>query len=94
MRIDLEQQRELYAAHADTAVDALIERITTGRDELIELGMARAFRDVGVHEYGDKTYFISAAQLREETDAELADAIFYEQIRVARDAGTLPPVDD
>jgi len=91
MRIDIEQQRELYAVHAAAAVDALIERITTGRDELIELGHARAFHDVGVHEYGDTTYFISPAQLRDETDAELADAIFYEQIRVARDAGDLPP---
>ena len=80
MRIDIEQQRELYAVHAAAAVDALIE-----------LGHARAFHDVGVHEYGDTTYFISPAQLRDETDAELADAIFYEQIRVARDAGDLPP---
>ena len=90
MRIEIEQQLELYAAHAAAAVDALIERISSGREELIELGKVRAFQDVGVHEYGDKTYFISAGQLRAETDAELADAIFYEQIRVARDAGDLP----
>ena len=91
MRVPLDTQRELYARHAAAAVDHLLARLAARRDELVALGEARAFRDVGVHEYGDSTYHLSPERLAEETDAELADAIFYAQIALARDAGDLPP---
>ncbi len=89
MRVPIDTQRRLYAEHAETAFDALIERMVAERSELIALGAARAFRDVGVHEYGDSTYHKSDEQLADETDAELADAIFYQHIRVAKRLGAL-----
>lgn len=90
MRISIDTQQELYDRHAVRAVDMLIARLATAREELVKLGRTRAFRDVGVHEYGDSTYWISPSELEVETDAELADAIFYEQIKLARTAGDLP----
>lgn len=92
MQVPIETQRQLYTRHAEAAFDGLLQRMNTQRAQLIELGAARAFRDVGVHEYGDSTYHKPTVQLGEETDAELADAIFYEHIRVARQAGDLPHI--
>lgn len=89
MRVPIDTQRKLYAEHAEAAFDALLERLVAERSEFIALGAARAFRDVGVHEYGDATYHKTDAQLAEETAAELADAIFYEHIRVAKRLGAL-----
>jgi hypothetical protein len=91
MHVPIDTQRRLYERHAQAAFDALLARLGEQREELIELGARRAFRDVGVYEYGDATYHKSERQLGEETDAELADAIFYQHIRVARAAGDLTP---
>lgn len=90
MRIPLSTQRELFERHAAAAVDRLLASMDERRDELVRLAAARAFRDVGVHEYGDSTYWLPPDRLAEETDAELADAIFYAQIAIAREAGDLP----
>lgn len=90
VQIPLDMQQRVYADHADAAVDALVARLVAHRAELVALGKARAFRDVGVHEYGDRTYRHDDARLGIECDEELADAIFYEHIRVARAAGDLP----
>ena len=90
MRIELEQQRELYRRHAAEAVTQLVALLQARIDELVELGFERAFDTVGVHEYGDSTYWKSAESLAEEAAAELADAIFYLHIPVAREAGDLP----
>ncbi len=92
MQVPIETQRKLYEQHAESAFDVLLQRMHEHRDRLIALGAARAFRDVGVHEYGDSTYHKPTKQLGDETDAELADAIFYEHIRVARHAGDLPAI--
>lgn len=92
MRIPIERQLELYDQHADAAYDALLVQMHERRDELIALGRERAFRSVGVHQYGDRTYFSDPATLRDEADAELADAIFYVHIPVAINAGDLPEV--
>lgn len=93
MRIELEQQRELYHRHADEAADRLVEVLRARLSELVELGFERAFDTVGVHEYGDSTYWKPDTQLSEEAAAELADAIFYLHIPVAREHGDLPPID-
>lgn len=90
MRVPLEQQREAYRLHAHAATDRLLARLAERRAELVTLGMTRAFDTVGVHEYGDSTYHRSPAELGDETDAELADAIFYAHIELAREAGDLP----
>ena len=90
MRIALDQQRELYRAHADEAADRLVEVLQARLAELVELGFERAFDTVGVHEYGDSTYWKLTDQLAEEAAAELADAIFYLHIPVAREHGDLP----
>ncbi|MCW2927346.1 MAG: hypothetical protein JWM86_1314 [Thermoleophilia bacterium] len=90
MRIPLEQQRELYRQHADEAATRLVEVIRSRMDELVELGFERAFDTVGVHEYGDSTYWKSTASLADEAAAELADAIFYLHIPIARERGSLP----
>lgn len=92
MRISLEQQRTLYRQHADEASTRLVEVLQQRLSELVELGYERAFETVGVHEYGDSTYFKSVEQLAEEAAAELADAIFYLHIPVAREHGDLPSV--
>lgn len=93
MRIPLDQQRELYRRHADEAAQRLVDVLRTRLDELVELGFERAFDTVGVHEYGDSTYWKSTDALAEEAAAELADAIFYLHIPVARERGTLPAPD-
>lgn len=90
MRIPLERQRELYRTHADEAAQQLVEVLRARLDELVELGFERAFDTVGVHEYGDSTYWKPTEALSEEAAAELADAIFYLHIPVARAAGDLP----
>lgn len=92
MRIPLDQQRETYRRHADVAVRRLAQLLDARMDELVELGYRRAFDTVGVHEYGDSTYWKDSDALTEEALAELADAIFYLHIPVARDAGELPPL--
>lgn len=92
MRIPLDRQRDLYGQHAEAAVTALEQLLRERRHELIELGEGRAFEAVGVHEYGDSTYWLGEGRLAEEIEAELADAIFYMQVRLAREAGDLPPV--
>ena len=93
MRIALDQQRELYRTHAAAAADELVRVLQARLAELVELGFERAFDTVGVHEYGDSTYWKSTEQLSEEAAAELADAIFYLHIPIARAAGDLPAPD-
>lgn len=93
MRIGLDQQRELYRRHADEAAVRLVEMLRSRMDELVELGFERAFETVGVHEYGDGTYWKPTATLAEEAAAELADGIFYLHVAVARERGALPSVD-
>ncbi|MCW2920314.1 MAG: hypothetical protein JWL76_188 [Thermoleophilia bacterium] len=90
MRISLDQQRELYRRHANEAAERLVEVLRGRIAELVELGFERAFDTVGVHEYGDSTYWKSTEQLAEEAAAELADAIFYLHIPIARERGDLP----
>lgn len=90
MRITLDEQRELYRRHADEAAQRLVGVLQARLAELVELGFERAFDTVGVHEYGDSTYWKSADELAEEAAAELADAIFYLHIPVARERGDLP----
>lgn len=90
MRIPIEQQRELYRRHGADAARRLVDVLQARLDELIELGFERAFDTVGVHEYGDSTYWKSTEQLADEAAAELADAIFYLHIPVAREHGDLP----
>jgi hypothetical protein len=90
MRISLETQRELYQQHADEAAQRLVQVLQDRLGELVQLGFERAFDTVGVHEYGDSTYWKSTEQLAEEAAAELADAIFYLHIPVAREHGDLP----
>lgn len=90
MRIPIERQRELYREHADEAANRLVEVLQARLAELVELGYERAFDSVGVHEYGDSTYWKADPALWEETAAELADAIFYLHIPVARAHGDLP----
>lgn len=90
MRISLDQQRELYRLHADEAAERLVEVLRGRIAELVELGFERAFDTVGVHEYGDSTYWKSTEQLADEAAAELADAIFYLHIPIARERGDLP----
>ncbi|MBC7461841.1 MAG: hypothetical protein H7287_10810 [Thermoleophilia bacterium] len=94
MRISLDQQRELYRTHAAAAADELMVVLQARLQELIDLGFERAFDTVGVLEYGDSTYWKSTEQLSEEAAAELADAIFYLHIPVARAAGDLPAPDE
>lgn len=89
LRIPLEQQRALYRRHADEAAQRLVTMLSARIEELVELGFQRAFDTVGVHEYGDSTYFKPTDQLDDEAAAELADAIFYLHIPVAREAGDL-----
>lgn len=89
MRLSLQRQRAIYERCAEEAADELVEVLRSRRDGLIELGAHRAFDTVGVHEYGDSTYWINDERLLEETLAELADAIFYRQIAVARRRGLL-----
>jgi len=93
MRVPLETQRELYDRHAEAAADELMERLGGDRQALIELGRQRAFQDVGVDQYGDSTYFKDEDSLLEEAAAELADAIFYLGVRIARQRGELPAVE-
>lgn len=93
MRVDLEQQRELYRRHADEAAARLVEVLQERLGALVELGFERAFDTVGVHEYGDATYWKTTEQLSDEAAAELADAIFYLHIPIARAHGDLPAVD-
>lgn len=93
MRISLDRQRELYRLHADEAAQRLVEMLRGRITELVELGFERAFDTVGVHEYGDSTYWKSTEQLADEAAAELADAIFYLHIPVARECGDLAPVE-
>lgn len=89
MRIPLEHQRELYRRHADEAAERLVALLQERLGELVTLGYERAFDTVGVHEYGDSTYFKPTDQLADEAAAELADAIFYLHIPVAREHGSL-----
>ena len=93
MRISLEQQRATYRTHADAAAKRLLELLEARMDELVELGYERAFDTVGVHEYGDSTYWKPTEQLTEEALAELADGIFYMHVPIAREAGELPALD-
>jgi hypothetical protein len=89
MRIPIERQRELYRSHSAEAAQRLVAVLQARLDELVELGFERAFDTVGVHEYGDSTYFKDTEQLADEVAAELADAIFYLHIPVAREHGDL-----
>jgi phosphoribosyl-ATP pyrophosphohydrolase len=91
--VPLDQQREFYSRYAEAATDELLTLLQTRRAELIELGVQRAFRDVGVHEYGDSTYFHSADRIDDEVAAELADAIFYLTVSLARRGGDLPDIE-
>lgn len=93
MRIPLDQQRATYRQHADAAAQHLRELLEERIDTLVQLGYERAFSTVGVHEYGDSTYWKRPDSLVEEAAAELADAIFYLHIPIARAAGDLPPLD-
>jgi hypothetical protein len=90
LRIPLDRQRALYDAHSAAAVDALIELLRTRGDELVRLGIQRAFETVGVEEYGDSTFWLTRAQLGDELAAELADAVFYMSVALAHEAGELP----
>ena len=80
-------ERAILTADAAHLVDV------TQMAELVELGYERAFTTVGVHEYGDSTYWKDPAALADEAAAELADAIFYLHIPVAREHGDLPAPD-
>ena len=71
MRISLDTQRELYRQHAAEAGDRLKVMLDARVDELVQLGFERAFDTVGVHEYGDSTYWKPTEQLSEEAAAEL-----------------------
>ena len=93
MRVSLERQRELYDSFADQALDELVTLLQTRGPELVALGRKRAFEQVGVHEYGDSTYWLPPERLDEEVAAELADAVFYLQVTLARAAGALEPAD-
>ncbi len=90
MRIDLDKQRATYDEFADEAARQLIGMLEKRIPHLVDLGRSRAFEDVGLYEYGDATYWHDDDRLQDEVDAELADAIFYLQILVARQAGALP----
>lgn len=92
MRIGLDQQRSTYRTHAREAAHRLLALLEAQLEELVELGYERAFDTVGVHEYGDSTYWKTAEQLDDEAAAELADAIFYLHIPLARERGELPPL--
>lgn len=90
MRITLDEQKAQYRTHARVAAEQLIDVLTARIDEYIELGYQRAFETVGVEEYGDSTYWKSDLALDDEAAAEIADAIFYQHIPIARAAGDLP----
>lgn len=93
MRIPIEQQRDVYRLHGAEAAERLVEVLRARLDELTELGFERAFETVGVQEYGDSTYWKDADTLAEEAAAELADAIFYLHIPIARAYGDLPAIE-
>ena len=90
MRIDIDRQRRLYRRHGAAAAERLRALLDERVEELVELGFERAFSTVGVHEYGDSTYFKDDASIEAETLEELADAIFYLHVPIARAAGELP----
>lgn len=89
MQISLDRQKQMYERHADEAARELSVLLAEHRDELVALGAERAFETVGVHEYGDRTYRLDDGRLRTEALAELADAIFYLHIGLARKSGEL-----
>lgn len=86
----LEQQRAAFELHGSAASDLLKTMLSEQTKRLISLASERAFDTVGVHEYGDSTYWKHDEQLYEEAAAELADAIFYLHISIARKYGDLP----
>ena len=74
--IPLAEKLQTFDATAEQAVDFLISRLVEDRERLIQL--ARERHIWGHHEHGDGLlYEYDEAQLLEETDQELADAVVY-----------------
>ncbi len=92
MRISVDRQLELFNQHSEGCIDLLVDILQTRGPELVALAKTRAFKDVGVHEYGDSTYWLDNKDLEDELLAELADAVFYMQVVKARSAGDLPDI--
>ncbi len=83
-----DEQVAAYDAAARAAVGRMIAILETRTDEVIARGRERAFGGLG-DEYGDASYRLSDAALDGETLDELADAVFYLHIPLARSAGLL-----
>lgn len=89
--ISVDQQRALYREYAHLALPLIAARLTTDAQRLITLGETRAFDTVGVEQYGDSSFHLTTAEASNELDAELADAVFYAVLQVARRHGWTPP---
>jgi len=88
--ISVEEQRAVYREYAHLAVPLITARIGTDAQRLITLGEQRAFDTVGVQQYGDSSFHLTSAAASIELDAELADAVFYAMLQVARRHGWVP----
>lgn len=83
-----DEQIAAYEQAARAAIGRMVAILETRGDEIIALGRERAFDGPG-DEYGNASYGLSAEALDGEADQELADAVFYLHIPIARDAGLL-----
>lgn len=79
--IPIAHQGRLIESVAATAVDNLIDRLITHRASIIALAVERATGPEGAA-YGDQSWRKPVAELDTETDAELADGVVYQAIRL------------
>lgn len=88
-----DEQVAVYEQAARAAVGRLVAMLETRTDEIIALGRERAFGGLG-DEYGDVSYGLGDDALDGEAMQELADAVFYVHVPVARGGGLLPAGSD
>ena len=92
--IPIEVQEKIVAKHLEEALDWWIRYLSIPfhRETFKEMCMMR-FSTIGLDGYGDKSFHLALSDLTKEGDAEIADALFYEAVRLARIAGELDEYD-
>jgi hypothetical protein len=87
-RITPEQQRLIFSRYAKRSAMAVYAHLGTHLNRISDLALHRAMTE-GLDEYDDSSYRLDNAQLLNEVDEELSDAIWYMQIRFARIFGEI-----
>lgn len=84
--LSLAEQQQIVAGHGDAAAQLLWSRLSSRFEDILALADTRL--EVGFELYGSELFEKTSERLFAETDEELADALNYLRVIVAREMAT------